>query len=107
MRATKLTVTAAAAACAVIPAVLGQSSASATTSTQDTVSTFVVKDRSDQGRELEVIRNKAADSELEIIRGSQRLRTLTLRTDSQRELEIIRGMRGTDDELEIIRVQRP
>ncbi|MGH3358298.1 MAG: hypothetical protein ACRDO7_05810 [Nocardioidaceae bacterium] len=107
MRATKLTATAAAAVCAVIPAVMGQTSAGAASTQEETVSTFVVKDRSSQVRELEIIRGQAADNELEIIRSSKRLRSLTLRADNERELEIIRGMRGTNDELEITRVGRP
>lgn len=105
MRATRLTAAAAAAAFVVIPAVTSQASASAAP-TQDHVSTSVVKDRSEQARELEVIRGKAADDELEIIRRNKRLRGFTLRTDSKRELEIIRGSNTEDDELEITRVKR-
>lgn len=104
MRATRLTATAAAAAFVVIPVVTSQASASAAP-TQDHVSTSVGKDRSGQARELEVIRGKANDDELEIIRRSKRLRGFNLGTQNRRELEIIRGANTEDDELEITRVR--
>lgn len=90
MRATKLTAGVAVATIAAAPLVIGQAGAHASSNQDDAVSAPIVTQRSDNVRELEIIRGK-----------KHRLQPFVIGPGKVRELEIIRGTGHRGDELEI------